>query len=76
MRSRQLAEQRDEKRIQVDIDQKYHFPEEKCYQMLCCAIRLSTSSYRKLRDAFNEMELYNLCAIIRKARIDIYVHRY
>ena len=59
-----------------DIDQKYHFPEEKCYQMLCCAIRRSMSSYRNLRDAFNEMELYDLCAIIRKARTDIYVHRY
>ena len=57
-----------------DIDQKYHFPEEKCYQMLCCAIRRSMSSYRNLRDAFNEMELYDLCAIIRKARTDIYGH--
>ena len=56
-----------------DIDQKYHFPEEKCYQMLCCTIRQSMSSYRNLRDAFNEMELYDLCAIIRKARIDIYM---
>ena len=59
-----------------DIDEKYHFPEEKCYQMLCCGIRQRKSSFRDLRDAFNEMELYDLCVIVRKTRSDIYVHRY
>ena len=54
------------------IDEKYHYPIEKCYQMLFHWIKERSASYKELLNALIEMERYDMCEIVKHARVDIY----
>ena len=54
------------------IDGKYHYQIEKCYQILFHWIKKKSASYKELLNAFIKMERYDMCKIVKCARVDIY----